>query len=269
MTMEKWRLVLDEAASGARNMAVDEALLLCHAAGDSLPTLRFYDWNPACISLGRFQKSLSLASQFDIVRRPTGGRAVLHQHEITYAAVLREELLPPDARSVVGAYRFLSAGLVEGLKRLGIEAALARGETESEGAANCFASSARCDFLVDGRKLIGAAQCRKQGAILQHGSILLRANAQAWEEALGGTMSGTVSLRDLGIVAPRAQIIEALGAGVAQKLGVEWEISALTNREEDVAHCLHKQKYACPDWNEAGTANAASLLTQDYLSTRL
>lgn len=259
----KWRLLLDGASSGAWNMAVDETLLLCHAADDSPPTLRFYDWNPACISLGRFQKThpqhSPQHSQFDLVRRPTGGRAVLHQHEITYAAVLREELLPPDARSVVGAYRFLSAGFIEGLKRLGIEAALARAESASEGADNCFASSARCDFLVDGRKLIGAAQCRKRGAVLQHGSILLEADARAWEDALGGSMRGTVSLRDLGITASRATIVEALCAGVSQSLGARLELGSLSAREEEMAHCLHKQKYALASWNEQRNAGAPNI----------
>src|SRR5688500_13569424 len=102
-----WRLILDGAAAGAWNMAVDEALLLSHAAGAAPPTVRFYDWQPACVSLGRCQKFDAARAAtirdcgFDLVRRPTGGRAVLHQHEITYCIVVGAELLPAHCRSVL------------------------------------------------------------------------------------------------------------------------------------------------------------------------
>jgi lipoate-protein ligase A len=250
-----WRLILDGATTGAWNMAVDEALLL--SRGNSTldsercpPTLRFYGWQPACLSLGRFQSFNEVlgntamdeatsgirdpVSGIDIVRRPTGGRAVWHHLEITYGAVLHEDDLPPGARSVMGAYRWLSEGFIAGLQTLGVQATLDTASPQSatgthdrqnRGAAresripNCFSSTTRCDFVVDNRKLIGAAQCRKHGAILQHGSLLLDVDERAWQRAVGGSMQDTVTLKSLGITSDRSTIIAALCAGVEYSLG--------------------------------------------------
>ena len=245
-----WRLILDKAASGARNMAVDEALLLSQAPSDA-PILRFYDWNPPTISIGRFQDSKlkTQNSKLPFVRRPTGGRAIWHQHEITYAVVLREELLPSEAQSVVGAYQWLSRGFLAGLQTLGIAAALATGENKATRSENCFASAARSDFVVDGRKLIGAAQCRKNGAILQHGSLLLSIDEGAWHEALGGSIESMISLAQLGISAPRGEIVAALCAGISETLGARLQASILTDVEAQLTARLEQEKYCRGDWN--------------------
>jgi lipoate-protein ligase A len=251
-----WRLFLDGAASGARNMAIDEALLLCATPG-STPILRFYSWNPPCVSLGRFQNIESLNSslvtrQSPLVRRPTGGRAIWHQHEITYAAVLREEILPPDARSVVGSYEWLSRGFIAGLQELGVPAQLAPSEAKAARTENCFASAARSDFVVDGRKLIGAAQCRKNGALLQHGSLLLDIDEDAWRDAVGGSLQGMISLSHLGVRASRDEIIAALCAGVAQTLGATFTTGALSAAQAQMALTLENEKYTLADWNLRG-----------------
>ncbi len=245
-----WRLLLDGAEAGAHNMAVDEALLLSQSPGDA-PILRFYDWNPPTISIGRFQDSRlkTQNSKLPFVRRPTGGRAIWHQHEITYAVVLREELLPPQARSVVGAYEWLSRGFVAGLNALGVTAALANGESKAARTENCFASAARSDFVVEGRKLIGAAQCRKHGAILQHGSLLLSVDEAAWRDALGGSLQSMVSLSQLGIVASRHEIIAALCRGIRETLRAQLQSSALTVEEANLAARLEHEKYRREDWN--------------------
>ncbi|HEX8833009.1 MAG TPA: hypothetical protein VF719_02350, partial [Abditibacteriaceae bacterium] len=249
----KWRYLLDDAASGAWNMAVDEALLESLAAAlGSAPVLRFYDWQPACLSLGRFQSFESVlessallqrltearesTAEFGWVRRPTGGRAVWHQHEITYSAVIREDALPPDARSVAGAYRWLSSAFVAGLATLGVQAELAPAESreqraEAQKAQNCFASATRCDFVVGQRKLIGAAQCRRNGAILQHGSILLDADRDAWQGAIGGAFPAIQTLKALGVGQSRGDIIDALARGVEQTLGVALAPDGLTESE--------------------------------------
>jgi lipoate-protein ligase A len=244
-------------------MARDEALLLCSGWGLArhapTPVLRFYNWNPACVSLGRLQKPDSAFriqhSAFDMVRRPTGGRAVLHQHEITYCAVIHESHLPRESRSVIGAYEWLSAGFIEGLKTLGVDARLS--SAQRRGAArcaptNCFNAAAQCDFLVDGRKLIGAAQCRKDGAILQHGAILLEIDRDAWASAVGGAMSDAVALRDLGVLSSRDEIIEALCDGMSRAWDISFEQSALSVEELQVARRLHEHKYSASEWNECG-----------------
>lgn len=347
-----WRLILDGAHPGAWNMAMDEALLLCHAANPNyndgaataLPTLRFYSWQPACLSLGRFQKWDDVpanrttqtddmkakrqaphaprpAPPFDIVRRPTGGRAVWHQHEITYCAVLREEFLPRDARSVAGAYRWLSQGFIAGLRTMGVEAALsaadhipvtateqvgiadaahesaAKSGAESQVAAwpatsathstdgrpqptpNCFASTTRADFVVQGRKLIGAAQMRRAGVVLQHGSLLLDVDEAAWQRAIGGSLRDVATLRSLGVTSAlshtpngsdahaahnraaarsraarsradvSAGIIAALCAGCERELGWSLQHSEPGPRELALAERLQAAKYAQTAWN--------------------
>lgn len=278
-----WRLILDGAASGAWNMAVDEALLL--SRGDSTPedarcppTLRFYDWQPACLSLGRFQDFAEVlgdatrdksASSIDIVRRPTGGRAVWHHLEITYSAVLHEDDLPTGAHSVMGAYRWLSDGFIDGLEMLGVRATLdtaspkvttgtqgkpTRGAAREPLIPNCFSSTTRCDFVVDNRKLIGAAQCRKHGAILQHGSLLLDVDEAAWQRVVGGSMRDTVTLKSLGITSDRAAIIAALCAGIEYSLGASLSRDSLLDHEQMLANRLHSEKYSQRDWNVAAIA---------------
>lgn len=253
-----WRLIRDGAFSGAWNMARDEALL-CKQEVNTAPVLRFYDWNPACISLGRLQKDISFISHpspLNWVRRPTGGRAVLHQHEITYCAVVHESHLPRASRSVIGAYNWLSTGFIAGLETLGVSAQLSTAHGRSAVVAdNCFQAAAQCDFVVDGRKLIGAAQCRRHGVILQHGAILLEIDEQAWRVAVGGAMGDAVSLRDLGIRQSRETIVEALAEGLARSWNVSLQVSEMSDAEVELASRLHIQKYSCDAWNLSGRAN--------------
>ncbi len=123
----RWRLIRSQALSGAMNMAIDEALLLVHAAGKTLPTLRLYEWSPPAVSLGLLQPVHAINERlchtlgYDLVRRPSGGGAVLHEHEVTYAIVMDGNLCP-EGSSVLATYRWLSAGLTAALQRLGIAA---------------------------------------------------------------------------------------------------------------------------------------------------
>lgn len=242
-------------------MAVDEALLLAHALGDSAPVIRFYRWQPATVSLGRFQEltrlpQLASSYPFPLVRRPTGGRAVLHQHEITYSAVLREVLLPPGERSVMQAYRWLSAGLMAGLSRLGVPSQLAPADgvagDELGEQANCFHAAARCDLVSGGRKLVGSAQCRKFGAILQHGSLLLSVDEASWRQALGGASPRMVSLQELGVTADVECIQHALVQGLQQQLEAPLVNSGCTAVELRLADFLEHSKYTNPAWLESG-----------------
>lgn len=248
-----WRLIQHGASSGAWNMAIDEALLE-GARETGVPVLRFYSWNPACVSLGRLQKvpDVVLQSTFDWVRRPTGGRAVLHQFEITYCAVIPEACLGKDNRSVLGAYNWLSQGFIGGLETLNIHAQLSPAHRGRELAENCFSAPAQCDFVVNGRKLIGAAQCRKYGIILQHGAILVHIDAQSWQTALGGGMHDAVSLEELGLRREAAVIVAALTAGLEQRCGACFEQSELSGNEIILASQLHGLKYSQTSWNHQG-----------------
>jgi len=253
-----WRLIEDGAFPGAWNMAIDEALLE-GARESGVPVLRFYSWNPACVSIGRLQKvpEVVTKSTFDWVRRPTGGRAVLHQHEVTYCAVIPENYLAKENRSVIGAYHWLSQGFIAGLETLDIQAELAPAHRGQQMADNCFSAPAQCDFVVDERKLIGAAQCRKYGIILQHGSILMHIDAQSWQTALDSSMHDAVSLEELGLCVDKSRIATALAKGLQQRWDVNFDKSELTENENVMADQLHHIKYSQASWNHQGKENVS------------
>jgi len=160
-------------------MALDQALLEA-ASGDPFPvTLRFYRWEPPALSIGRFQPLSDVdldtcaAEDIEVVRRPTGGRSILHLDDFTYSIVVPQGF--PLPASVVEAYRQISGGILCALQHLGLSAALQSRASEDYRAAGgaCFAAATQADLEYDGRKLCGSAQVRRGGAILQHGSIML------------------------------------------------------------------------------------------------
>jgi lipoyl(octanoyl) transferase len=169
-------LVEDEARSGAENMAFDQTLLdLAEQTGEGF--LRLYGWSPACLSFGRHEPALRRYDRtlietlgLDVVRRPTGGRAVWHARELTYAVAAPVSWFGSLSQSYCEIHQILARAMV----RLGVPATLAPAEpTVGVGSGACFASPAGGEVLVRGRKLIGSAQLRQGTAFLQHGSILL------------------------------------------------------------------------------------------------
>lgn len=178
--MRQWRVIYDSPTIGARNMAVDEAIMSAVAAGDAPPTLRFYDWSPACLSLGYAQKMTDVdverlrAYGWDIVRRPTGGRAILHLDELTYSVALPAEH-PVAGNGIIESYRQLSSALLAGLGFLGAQ--LQANRREDRSAINvpvCFEVPSHYEVTAAGRKLVGSAQVRRKNGVLQHGSLPLR-----------------------------------------------------------------------------------------------
>jgi lipoate-protein ligase A len=177
----KWRLIVDAAPrSGAWNMALDEAILEAVAAGVAPPTIRFYQWAPPSLSLGKRQPEDGVDLErctrdgVDVVRRPTGGLAILHTEEWTYSVTARQDD-PRTAGPILDAYRQVSAGLVAGLQRLGVEVEMS--PVDPRGAhslsAACFEVPSAYEITVGGKKLIGSAQTRPLGRVLQHGSLPL------------------------------------------------------------------------------------------------
>jgi lipoate-protein ligase A len=243
-------------------MAVDEAILRAVAAGLVLPTLRFYAWEPSCLSLGRGQKASDVdldalrAAGFDLVRRPTGGKAILHVDELTYSVVAPQEE-PRVTGSVVESYRRLSAGLVRGLERLGVPNLVADQQAESrplEGSV-CFEVPSDYEITIGGRKLVGSAQMRSRGVTLQHGALPLysdiaricpllvahpdparvRARAATVEEATGRSVTWD-------------EAAEALATGFAEALNLHLESGTLTDEEQAWAEELRAEKYAMDEW---------------------
>ncbi|HTB21225.1 MAG TPA: lipoate--protein ligase family protein [bacterium] len=194
------RFIDDGALPGAENMARDLALLDRAIAGEG-PFLRVYSWARPTLSLGYFQSEEDVAEAgaagrlgVDITRRFTGGGAILHHHELTFSVALPPS--HPLARLGVNeSYLEITRPLLEILRGRGLEARF-RGDSGPEvKAANCFAGSACPDVVVGGRKLFGSAQRRRQGAVLQHGSLLLDLDAALWSSIFGPRLGeGFISL---------------------------------------------------------------------------
>lgn len=189
--MEKWHFVQSGPCTPSFNMALDEALLDWHSTGSIGPVIRFYEWSPATLSIGYFQQAerdvnmqAVKEQSLGFVRRPTGGRAVLHEHELTYSIIVSEQY-PNMPESVTEAYRVLSEGILLGFQNLGLEAYFSVPETEEQKAdlkkpksAVCFDAPSWYELVVEGKKVAGSAQTRQKGVILQHGAILLDLDAE-------------------------------------------------------------------------------------------
>jgi lipoate-protein ligase A len=185
----QWRLIKDSPARGSWNMAVDEAILGSVGAGESPPTLRLYAWEPPCLSLGFAQPVGDVdreglrANGWDLVRRPTGGRAILHTDELTYA-VIAPHSEPRLAGGILESYQRLSVALLHALESLGLPAESKQnpearspadqiGSNENSTDPICFEVPSNYEITVHGKKLVGSAQARKREGILQHGSLPL------------------------------------------------------------------------------------------------
>ncbi len=181
MSLSPWRLLIEDSPrSGAANMAVDEAIAEAAATGAVPPTLRFYRWSSPTVSLGRHQKladvdeTQTAARGYDLVRRATGGRAILHVDELTYSVSGPTED-PHMVGGVMDAYLRFSNALLSGLSTLGLRAEKASGRTRAgrDLSAACFETPSAYEITAGGRKLMGSAQSRRKGYVLQHGSLPL------------------------------------------------------------------------------------------------
>lgn len=235
--MPTWKYIDSGPNIAADNMALDEELLARAQAGEKLPVLRFYTWNPPAVSIGRFQDMALAVNQeacrkhgFDIVRRVTGGRAVLHRNELTYSIVARTDnpLFPP---TVLGTYKVIAAGLVRGLRNLGIPATMVSRDSvqaslvqKKAKEAACFSSPSWYEIVVNNRKIVGSAQRRAGRAFLQHGSILVEYDPALEAEVIPGgcPADGATSLkRELGTgIPPLEKIRAAIQNGFADALHV-------------------------------------------------
>lgn len=269
-----WRLIGLAEGDGPWNMAVDEAILRAVGEGKAPPTVRFYTWKPPALSLGYFQDYGREVNEeacrrlgIQCVRRPTGGRAVLHDQEVTYAFVFPADdpLLPPG---VVASCRAIGEGIVAGLRRLGVavDPFSGKGRQARGHSAACFDAASWYEVTVGGRKLVGSAQVRRHGAVLQHGSILLEFDAEQllavlnWAErgpnGSGGSgealrhhlLTGVASLAQLlGGAPPPAQVAEAVAAGWQERLGMTLQPGELGAEERALAERL-LAKYAGREW---------------------
>lgn len=215
--MQPWRFIPLLEASGDVQMSIDRWLLHQHRQAGHPPTLRFYLWSPVAISLGYHQRHYPPAwadltwqgEKIALVRRPTGGRGVLHQGDLTYSIVTSGL-----EGNLYQAYQTLCTFLIEGWQRLGITLYYGRAGKQYQHHPNCFGLATAADLVAEGgNKLIGSAQMRQGDAILQHGSMLLDVNADLFAQVFGVLPPPPVHFAfDVASPAGRQRIVQALSA---------------------------------------------------------
>ncbi len=264
----RWRILVDPPASGPQNMAVDHALAACLSPGEAV--LRIYRWSRPTVSFGRnepardrYDPAAGHVAGVEFVRRPTGGRAVLHDRELTYAAVLPLT----KRRGLTATYELINRGLVEALCSLGVPAVMAEGRGVPAGLESgpCFDEPVPGEVTVAGRKLVGSAQVRLEGVILQHGSLLIgpgqerllglvstsagsRTGGNAAEPGKYGLVQASISLEQvLGRAPPWSHLVEAVISGLSGVTGGDWQRGELTEPER-VKSIGFAERYASEDW---------------------
>lgn len=272
-----WRLLIDGPGAPDWNMAVDTALLECSVENCSAPILRLYWWKPHALSIGVNQDASDSVDWaklsrdgYGVVRRPTGGRAILHAEELTYSVVA-----PSPPGGIQAGYRWLAAGLQEGLARIGIKLQLeksrsmaGRSATDKRSSASlqtrrpCFSAAGRYELVADGRKVVGSAQLRRKGWMMQHGSILLgreHLNLPLYlldvdvEKEISKLDRATVDCSTLiGHPLNREQLLSPFSEGFSQALGIEVEEDALSSLEMKRAERLQTEQYGNEHWVRSG-----------------
>jgi len=251
---ERWRLWVDATPRpGWANMAIDQALL-DRAENAREHWLRLYGWDPHCLSFGRhepaarrYDRARVEALGLDVVRRPTGGRAVWHGREVTYA------LAAPSAElgTVRESYLEIHRMLLGAFRRLGITAKLAPpGRAVGVDGGACFASPAGGEIMVGGRKAVGSAQLRQGRALLQHGSILLEGDQAMVHAVTRGTPPPDLAgaLASLLSAPPSAEeLVEAIADAAAERWGGPWERQASGEALVDSAS-RHAPRFRSDAW---------------------
>jgi len=237
---------------GWQNMAIDQAMLDRARAGERW--LRLYRWAPHCLSFGRHEPALRRYDRpkigelgLDVVRRPTGGRAVWHAEELTYALAVPRDALGPRREAYQEIHRMLLAALL----RLGARAELAPARrTAGLDAGSCFASPAGGEILIGGRKAVGSAQLREGTGLLQHGSILLAGNQTTVHDVtLGGgppDLSAPLAAA-IGRAPDLGEVAEAVAAAAEDHLRGAWE-RAPVSADLLAEAGLHEPRFRSPDW---------------------
>jgi len=269
--MDTWRLVLTPPARGAWNMAVDEALLESVGRGASLPALRLYAWQPPCLSLGYAQPYSDVdiprlkERGWEVVRRPTGGRAILHTDELTYSVVapLNE---PRLAGTLLESYNRLAQALLAALRLLGLPVEMQERSAASQAKNTnpvCFEVPSTYEITVGGKKLVGSAQARRKEGVLQHGSLPLSGDlarilqALVFPDEAARLRAAERLLRRaatvesvLGRLVVWEEAAQAFIAAFGDTLDLDLQPRGLIPAEESRLEELVKNKYAHPEWTQ-------------------
>jgi lipoate-protein ligase A len=273
--MDTWRLIITppgQPARGAWNMAVDESILEHAQAGSSrsLPTLRLYAWDPACLSLGYAQSLADVdltrlkARGWEVVRRMTGGRAILHTDELTYSVAAQSDE-PLLAGGVLESYNRLAQALLLAVQNLGLPVEMEEGKANNDAVPNpvCFEVKSTYEITVGGKKLIGSAQARKREGVLQHGSLPLTGDLARICQALVFESESARQAASQRLLQQATTVESALGVAIAwetaaeafvrafeSKFGLSLEEGSLSKSESARAGELVREKYDNPAWTE-------------------
>jgi lipoate-protein ligase A len=256
--MTTWRFLDTGALPGAVNMAIDEAILTLHLRGQSPPTLRLYRWNPPALSLGRLQRrhgfDLDACRRrgFDVVPRPSGGKAVLHLGDLTYAVIAGvADGIPAMVRT---AYTLICQGLLAAFRLMEMEAALGAEARPSAGSDLCFLHAGAGAIVLGNRKFVGSAQAWRGSSMLQHGAILLEPQIEALldvQSAAGVDQSRArdelkarmTSLREiLGFVPEHEALAQAIRMGMGRVLKAFFVEGGLSPEELSLAQQITGQE---------------------------
>ncbi len=262
MHQSPWRLIVDAPQSAARNMAIDEAIAIAFSEGKAPATLRLYSWATPSFSIGAFQKlesdyiALLEAQEIDLVRRMTGGRGILHDDELTYS-VVAGTAHALFSGGIQGTFQSIAGGLLNGLKAVGVEAAVhapVRSGRPARKNRLCFDAVSVYEITARGKKLIGSAQRRWKNHFLQHGSLVLKKSNLGTPCSQGLPLNlvseHQITLFELMNRDPRHDVLcQALKTGFENALSITFKAGGLSRDEENrVQECLQK-KYGRRLWN--------------------
>lgn len=277
---QPWRFIDITVANGFENMAIDEAIYISCQRKTSPPTLRLYGWSPPAVSLGYFQKLESSVDVFecrkhgiDVVRRLSGGRAVLHDQELTYSVIAPDHAYPFSPK-VLETYMTIGSCLLNVLEGLGLKAQWVALRDKHRNAlvsrdqtASCFSAPSWYEITVDGKKICGSAQKRGSGVFLQHGSILIdhdtkllaallvsKKSKEAFAREIDAT---TTSLnRHVATPADTHDLGRRVLSSFRNTLGITFKSGSLTEDELHLKDLLLREKYQTADWNCRGSRAA-------------
>jgi lipoate-protein ligase A len=270
--MTEWRLLITPPAQGAWNMAVDESILEHIGRNASNPTLRLYAWTPACLSLGHAQPFADVDMTrlndhgWEVVRRATGGRAILHTDELTYSVIapLNE---PRVEGGVLESYNRLAQALLLAVQKLELPVEMKESVAQDAILRNnnpvCFEVPSTYEITVNGKKLIGSAQARKKEGVLQHGSLPLTGDLTRICQALVFENESARTIASQRLLERATTVESALGRGVSwdeaaqafvkafeAQLGLSLKSGELSESESKRVEELVEEKYAHPSWTE-------------------
>ncbi len=268
--MDTWRLLITPPARGAWNMALDESILEHIGRGESMPTFRLYAWDPACLSLGHAQPFSDVdivrlnERGWEVVRRATGGRAILHIDEITYSVIAPNDE-PRVAGTVLESYNRLAQALLLAVQQLELPVEMEEGRTNDQSTPNPVSIEVPSTYEIteNGKKLIGSAQARKKEGVLQHGSLPLTGDLTRICQALVFESESAREKASKRLLTRAATVESALGHAIPwqtasqafihafeAQLGLTLKRGELSESESERTDELVKEKYAHPSWTE-------------------